>query len=266
MIEFFQVILPLLVGISLGLIGGGGTVLAVPILIYIFQQEPKSAIGMSLGIVSLVSLTGSYSHWKKGNVRLGKAAIFTPFAMIGATLGAKISHLPIISSKVQLILFGITVLISSVFMIQRKPTDEFLDEAEDSPTNEVEISGHFIIPWTTLASLAIQGLFVGILTGLVGVGGGFLIVPALLFVGKLPIKEAIGTSLVIIFFNSMSGFLGYVGKVEMDWGIMAGFLGLSLIGVFLGVHYGEKVPKQNLQKIFGVFLFIMGIWLVYSQI
>lgn len=269
MLDVLQIILPILVGGSLGLIGGGGTVLAVPILIYAFSQDPKSAIGMSLGIVSIVSVMGSYSHWKKGNVKLENAAFFTPFAMLGAFLGAKLANLPAITGEFQMILFGSTVLISSILMIFKKskePTEEPFSEMEENKNIASHLKNKLIIEWKTVLFLAIQGLMVGILTGLVGVGGGFLIVPALVFVGKVPIREAIGTSLVIIFFNSMSGFLGYLGKVPMDWMIMGKFLLLAIIGVLIGVRFGEKVPRKMLQKIFGIFLFFMGVWLIYNQL
>lgn len=267
-----QILLPLLVGASLGLIGGGGTVLAVPLLIYIFHIEPKSAIGMSLGIVSLVSLAGSFSHWKRGNVRLENAAFFTPFAMLGAFLGAKIATLPWLTSSVQMILFGGTVVVASFLMIFRKSPTTATPEPTHDTTGESpntyprpSLQGQLTIAWKTVFLLAIQGMVVGLLTGLVGVGGGFLIVPALVFIAHLSIREAIGTSLVVIFFNSMSGFLGYLGKVAMDWVIMAQFLGLSLAGVYGGVRFGDRVPKKNLQKIFGIFLLIMGTWILYRQ-
>ncbi|MCC5816606.1 MAG: sulfite exporter TauE/SafE family protein [Leptospira sp.] len=269
LIEIFQIILPLIVGISLGLIGGGGTVIAVPILIYIFHEDPKSAIAMSLGIVSVVSLLGSYSHWKKGNVRLENAAFFTPFAMLGAFIGAKIAHLESITGNIQMLIFGTTVLASSFLMVFKKSPD-FPESIGESPKEDISInnflSQNINIQWKTILILAVQGIFVGILTGLVGVGGGFLIVPALVFVGKLPIREAIGTSLVIIFFNSLSGFIGYLGKVPINWLIMLQFVALSTAGVILGVKFADRVPRKFLQKIFGVFLFGMGIWLIYSQI
>lgn len=269
--SLLEILLPFFVGGSLGLIGGGGTVLAVPILIYTFNQDPKSAIGMSLGIVSIVSLLGSYSHFKRGNVKLENAAFFTPFAMLGAFIGAKLATLPIITGNFQMFLFGGTVMLASLLMIFKKSQeiDEEISNNNDS-NRKMNLRSRFkqklVIEWKTILLLGIQGFFVGILTGLVGVGGGFLIVPALVFVGKLPIREAIGTSLVIIFFNSMSGFIGYVGKVPMEWLIMLKFLVLSVIGVWIGVFFGEKVPKKNLQKIFGVFLFFMGMWLIYNQI
>jgi uncharacterized protein len=268
LIEIFQIVLPLIVGISLGLIGGGGTVIAVPILIYIFHEDPKSAIAMSLGIVSVVSLMGSYSHWKKGNVRLENAAFFTPFAMLGAFIGAKIAHLESITGNIQMVIFGTTVLASSFLMIFKKSPDfpDTIKEITKEDQTSNFLNQNINIQWKTILILAVQGIFVGVLTGLVGVGGGFLIVPALVFVGKLPIREAIGTSLVIIFFNSLSGFIGYLGKVPINWMIMLQFVILSTMGVVVGVKFADKVPRKFLQKIFGIFLFGMGIWLIYNQI
>ncbi|NCN09852.1 MAG: sulfite exporter TauE/SafE family protein [Leptospira sp.] len=285
--SIIQLLLPVIVGISLGLIGGGGTALAVPVLVYFFEQDPKSAIGMSLGIVCVVSLVGSLSHLKKHNVRLESAAFFTPFAMLGAFIGAKIATLPIITSFVQLVLFSITILFASSIMILRNSETPAMEvelnpntsqfDKEDNLTNAKEMGegvidakplfeSHFQISFRDLSQYASTGLFVGILTGLVGVGGGFLIVPTLVYLAKIPIRQAIGTSLVVIFFNSFSGFLGYLGKVEMDWLVMAIFIGLALIGVVLGSHFSNRMPKKFLQKIFGIFLFLVGIWILSQEL
>lgn len=262
-----KILLPFLVGLSLGLIGGGGTILAVPIFIYAFKVDPKSAIGMSLGVVSLVSLLGSYSHWKKGNIRLENAAFFTPFAMLGAFIGAKIANLPQVSGKLQITIFGIVVLISSTLMVFKKDTEA--QKEDTKATKELEkakFSEYLIVEWRVLFFMSLLGFLVGLLTGFVGVGGGFLIVPALVIVGKLSIHHAVGTSLIIIFFNSMSGFLGYIGKVKMDWSTMLFFLILSILGVFIGSQFTNKIEKSLLQKFFGVFLFLMGIYLIFDQI
>jgi len=262
--EILQFLLPFLTGGSLGLIGGGGTILAVPILIYIFHQDPKTAIGMGLGIVSILSLAGSYSHWKKGNIRLERAAFFTPFAMLGAFIGAKIANLPQITGRFQMILFGIIVVVSSSLMIFKNNSESTEERFEDR--KQVFYKANLVIAWKTVALLGLQGGLVGILTGLVGVGGGFLIVPALVVFGKTPIRIAIGTSLVIIFFNSMSGFLGYLGKVPMDWKIAIRFLVFAVPGVFLGASLAQRVSKQRLQKLFGIFLVLMGIWILSTQL
>jgi uncharacterized membrane protein YfcA len=256
-VTILQFILPILVGVSLGLVGGGGTILAVPILIYIFHQEPKSAIGMSLGIVSLVSLGGSITHWKKGNIRLENAAFFAPFAMLGAFIGAKLAGLPFITSYIQLVLFSCTVLVSSLAMILFNPKEKVVNH---KTIDQIQIT------WIELINFAIVGILVGLLTGLVGVGGGFLIVPALIYLARIPIHQAIGTSLVVIFFNSISGFLGYLGKVKMDWIIMLSFFLLSSAGVVVGSHLTQYIPKKYLQKFFGIFLFLMGAWILWQEI
>ena len=293
--SLFQIILPIIVGISLGLIGGGGTALAVPVLVYFFDQDPKSAIGMSLGIVCIVSLAGSISHWRQHNVRLESAAFFTPFTMLGAFIGAKVATLPFITSSVQLFLFSITILSASLVMIFKKSKEEILalnssldetDAVQDShphPNSNTHTHSHpnsnpnpnpnsnsdqqnISISVQMLFTFATLGLFVGILTGLVGVGGGFLIVPTLVYLGKIPIRQAIGTSLVVIFFNSFSGFLGYLGKVEMDWFVIILFTLLSLVGVVIGSHFSNRMPKKFLQKIFGIFLFGVGLWILWKEL
>jgi uncharacterized membrane protein YfcA len=234
------------IGLSLGLIGGGGSVLALPILVYVMGVPPKSAIAMTLVIVGTVSILGLIPHWRAKNVRFKTALIFGSTTMVGSFLGAKIATLPIITDTVQMTLFAVTMLLAAVFMIRRssKPV-----------ASEEDLAGYpqpvckYCWLW-----LMTEGLGVGVLTGLVGVGGGFAIVPALVLLGKVPMKKAIGTSLLIIIFNSITGFLGYLGNVSLDWNLMFSFIIAASLGTVPGAYFAQYVPAHKLQKTFGYFL------------
>jgi len=225
-------ILAACIGISLGLIGGGGSVLAVPILVYIMGVSPKPAIAMTLFIVGFVSLIGVIPHWKKGNVNLKTAFMFGTATMLGAYVGAKIANLPFITGTIQMILFAFMMLVAAGFMIYKSSKS-----TAQPANNELDLN---LYPqpvckycWLWMMS---EGLGVGVLTGLVGVGGGFAIAPALVLLGNTPIKEAIGTSLLIITLNSVAGFLGYLGSVPLNWNLMATFTVAASLGTFGGAY------------------------------
>jgi uncharacterized protein len=233
------------IGLSLGLIGGGGSVLALPILVYVMGVPPKSAIAMTLVIVGTVSILGIIPHWRAKNIRFKTAFIFGSTTMVGAFLGAKIATLSVITDSVQITLFAVMMLLAAVFMILRS----------SQPVTEVDLA---LYPqpvckycWLWLMT---EGLGVGILTGLVGVGGGFAIVPALVLLGKVPMKKAIGTSLLIIICNSITGFLGYAGQVPLDKNLMFSFIIAASLGTIPGAYFAQYVPAQKLQKTFGYFL------------
>ncbi|MDB9447232.1 sulfite exporter TauE/SafE family protein [Anabaena sp. CS-542/02] len=235
------------IGISLGLIGGGGSVLALPTLVYVMGIEPKSAVAMTLVIVGTVSLIGVIPHWKQGHVNLKTAFIFGSATMLGAFAGAKIANLPFITGSLQMLLFAVMMLLASGLMIRR---------GAKSTAKQPDISEIYTKPickycWLWLVS---EGLGVGILTGLVGVGGGFAIIPALVILGNIPMKQAIGTSLVIIAANAVSGFLGYWGEVSLDWNIITSFIIAASIGTVLGAYLSQYVDGKKLQKYFGYFL------------
>jgi len=234
------------IGISLGLIGGGGSVLALPILVYVMGIPPKSAIAMTLVIVGTVSLLGVIPHWRAKNVNFKTALIFGSATMLGAFFGAKIATLPVVSETFQMLLFAVMMLLAAVFMIRRSSQPVTAD-------NSLILYPSPICKYCWLW-LMTEGLGVGVLTGLVGVGGGFAIVPALVLLGKVPMKQAIGTSLLIIVFNSVAGFLGYVGHVSLNWNLMLSFIVAASAGTILGAYMAEFVPANKLQKSFGYFL------------
>ena len=234
-----------LIGLSLGLLGGGGSILTVPILVYVLKMDPKVSIALSLAIVGTTSLFGVIRHYKNNNVNFKIALIFAPVAMIGTFMGAKISQM--ISGQTQLILFAVIMLLASIFMLKgRKDTDK----------KEVQLN--YIL-------ISVVAVAVGILTGVVGVGGGFLIVPALVLLAGASMKESVGTSLFIISLNSFSGFSGYIGLVEIPWIFLLKFTSFSVVGIFVGASLVKFISQNSLKKAFAVFLIIMGIFILYKN-
>jgi len=212
-------LLAVLIGLSLGLIGGGGSILAVPIFVYVFGFAPKEAIAMSLAVVGVASLVGAFRHGRAGNVNLRIALIFGGIAMAGTYLGARLAVF--ISGTAQLTLFALVMIASAASMFRAAASAERTGEPGERPPLYLPI-------------VALAGIAVGMLTGLVGVGGGFLIVPALVLLAGIPMKEAIGTSLLVISLNSAAGFLGYLGQVPIAWGFMLTFTVVAVAGIFLG--------------------------------
>ncbi len=248
------------IGLSLGLIGGGGSILAVPILIYVMGVAPKAAIAMSLIIVGLVSLIGAISHWRQGNVNLKTAAIFAPAAMIGAYLGARLAGVPFITETFQLICFGLVMVIASVLMIRKGGKSSKKQEAFSA--KKFDLSSHH---QSHCLAIPLEGLGVGILTGFVGVGGGFAIIPALVLLGGIPMKEAIGTSLLIIAFKSATGFLGYLSQVELDWNLVISFTIAASIGTLAGAYLTRFIDAKNLQQGFGYFVLAVAMFVLIKR-
>lgn len=241
-----------IVGFSLGLLGGGGSILTVPILVYVINLSPKLAIALSLAIVGISGIAGVLGHLKNKNLLFNVAAIFGVFAAIGTVGGTKIAAL--ISGKIQLILFAVTMLVASILMIKGRK-----EESTEKPF-KLELNPKKLI------LITLQALFVGVLTGIVGVGGGFMIVPALVLLMNVPMKKAVGTSLLIITANSLIGFYSYLQVIEVPWEFLLKFSGFSVIGIFLGTAISSKVPQKNLKKGFGYFLIIMGIFVLIKNI
>lgn len=250
-------ILAIGIGLSLGLIGGGGSILAVPILIYILDIEPKAAIAMSLVIVGTVSLIGIIPHWRQGHVNIKTAAIFTPVAMVGAFFGARLASLSWITGTIQLICFGIVMVLASVLMIR--------DPGIKPPPRKTGRSLAQYPPNRHWLTLPLEGLGVGILTGFVGVGGGFAIIPALVLFGDIPIKEAIGTSLLIIAFKSATGFIGYLNQVALDWMLIATFTLAASLGTVIGASLTRLFEAKQLQKGFGYFVLVVAVFVLAKQ-
>lgn len=256
-------VLAALVGISLGLIGGGGSILATPILIYVMGVPPQSAIAMSLIIVGAVSLVGIIPHWRQGNIDFKTAALFAPAAMVGAYLGARIATLPIVTPTFQLISFAVMMLVASFFMIRKSSRSIQSSPEEKLKPSSTESSDHAGIPrWLAIPS---EGLGVGLLTGFVGIGGGFMVIPALVLLGGMPMKQAVGTSLVIIALKSVTGFAGYLGRVPVDVPLMVTFTIVASIGMILGAYLTKFIEAKQLEKGFGYFVIAVAIFILIKR-
>jgi uncharacterized protein len=249
-------VLATLVGLSLGLMGGGGSIMTVPIFVYVLGYDPKLAIAMSLPVVGVTSLVGAVGHWKAGNVNLKAAVTFGAIAMAGAFGGARLARL--LNGEVQLSLLAIVMLLASVLMFR---------SARRAPS-AVPSTGDVIGDTTRTMPLALLlpvALSVGVLTGLVGIGGGFLVVPALVLLARAPMKQAVGTSLLVIAMNSASGFAGYLGHVTVPWAFMAGFTACAVAGILAGAYLVRFIAQQLLKQAFAVFLIVMGSFILYRN-
>jgi len=240
-----------LIGAALGLLGGGGSVLTVPIFVYILGFEPKAAIAMSLAVVSVTSAFGTTGHWRAGNVNVHIALVFGGVAMVGTLVGVRLSRF--VPGPTQLVIFGAVMLAAAVFMLRgRPPCEEIMGECVASPV----VSPVKVVP---------GGLLVGVLTGMVGVGGGFLIVPVLVLM-RVSLREAVGTSLLIITGTCVVGFLGYLGHVRLDWGAMAIVAAGTLPGIALGGYLHQFVPQSILRRGFAAFLVIMAAFIFFETL
>jgi uncharacterized membrane protein YfcA len=246
-------LLAALMGLSLGFLGGGGSILAVPILNYVVGFGAKEAIASSLAVVGLTSLFGAIGHWRAGNVNLRVALVFGTVAMAGTSLGARLAVF--FSGAAQLALFGVVMLLASYFMFRENDPDPTEEKSDGSSSNK-----HM-----SYALIVVEGLAVGVLTGLVGVGGGFLIVPALVVLGNVAMKEAVGTSLLVIAMKSASGFAGYLGQVEIRWEYLALFTAMAIAGGLGGTYLVRYMPQGALKKAFAVFLVVMGVFILYQN-
>jgi uncharacterized protein len=247
-------VLALIVGFVLGLLGGGGSVLTVPILIYVLGVPVKPAIAASLCVVGLVAFIGFLTHARQGTVAKRVALIFGPFAVAAAYGGARVAkHVP---GEVQLVLFALVSLAGSIMMFRGTFRKARVEEPV-AYTREIDAA--------TFLLLALEGAGVGFITGLIGIGGGFLIVPALVFVAKIPMRLAIGTSLLIITMNALSGFAGYAGIVPIDWNLVGWFTAVAAVGSITGTLMSKRVPQRRLKQVFGVLLIGVSLYVLYRR-
>lgn len=243
--SLLAVALGFLVGLSLGLLGGGGSILTVPILVYVLGFEAKAAIAGSLAVVGLVSLVGAWRHARAGQVEVKTALVFGAVAMLGAYGGARAARL--VSGEAQLVVFAGVMLVVAAFMLWGRPPAD--DRGRARP-----------------GVLALVALGVGGLTGLVGIGGGFLIVPALVLLLDVPMKRAVGTSLLVIFMNAAAGLSGYLGQVAIPWGILAAFGLCAVAGIVAGSHLVHYVSSRALRRAFAFFLATVALWMLFRNL
>lgn len=246
--SLLAVALGFLVGLSLGLLGGGGSILTVPILVYVLGFDAKAAIAGSLAVVGSVSLVGAWRHARAGQVETRTALLFGAVAMVGAYGGARAARF--VSGEAQLVVFAGVMLVVWAFMLRGRPGS---DESDDRGRAHAGI-------------VALVALGVGGLTGLVGIGGGFLIVPALVLFLDVPMKRAVGTSLLVIVMNAAAGFSGYVGQVAIPWGVLAAFGLCAVGGIVAGSHLVHYVSSRALRRGFAVFLVAVALWMLFRNV
>ena len=255
----------ILIGLSLGLIGGGGSILTVPVLVYLFGIDPILGTAYSLFIVGVTSVIGSISYSRHSLVDVRTAIIFGLPSIVAVFLTRaylvpaipqevlRLGDLIIDRGMMLMLLFAILMLVASIGMI--RPTTK-------SPKSPQSALTHRKYPYILIL---IEGLVVGSLTGLVGAGGGFLIIPALVILGRLPMKQAIGTSLVIISAKSLLGFLDESGLRDLDWGFLLSVTAFAILGIFLGMKLSHRIDGARLKPAFGWFVFVMGIYIILKE-
>lgn len=247
---------------TLGLLGGGGSILTVPVLVYLLDIDPVAATGYSLFIVGLTALVGAGGYFKQGFVDLKTALVFGASSIVAVYFARKVL-VPAIPEEIFQIgdfiltrnmgimaLFAVMMVAASYSMIRGR-----------SESSKAVVGIKYNYPL-----LLIEGLIIGVLVGMVGAGGGFLIIPALVILSNLPMKSAIGTSLTIIAVNSLIGFLGDVQNQAIDWKFLLIFSGLSVVGIFIGTKLSSFVPGDKLKPAFGWFVLIMGIYILGKEL
>jgi uncharacterized membrane protein YfcA len=235
------IVLAVFVGISLGLLGGGGSILTVPLLAYVAGMEAKQAIATSLLVVGTTSAVGAISHARAGRVQWRTALLFGATAMAGAYAGGHLAKF--IPGTVLLIGFAVMMVATAIAMLRGRK-----GAAAARPLSDK-------LP---VAKIVAEGIVVGLVTGMVGAGGGFLVVPALVLLGGLSMPIAVGTSLVVIAMKSFAGLAGYLSVVQINWGVAAMVTGAAVLGGLIGARFAGAVNPDILRKGFGWFVLIMA--------
>tara|TARA_R110002072_G_scaffold287464_2_gene453089 strand:+ start:5540 stop:6343 length:804 start_codon:yes stop_codon:yes gene_type:complete len=260
-IEILGYLSALVIGIVLGLIGGGGSILTVPVFVYLFAVNPVTATAYSLFVVGLTALVGAFQNIRKGLVDFKTAIVFAIPSFIAVYLTRRflMPSIPdnlltygdfILTKNIAImVFFAIIMLLASWSMLRNK-------RPEPEPGTTIVYNYPLII---------VEGFVIGILTGLVGAGGGFLIIPALVLLAKLPMKTAVATSLLIIAVKSLIGFIGDIETMELDWNFLMVFSLLSIIGIFAGVKLNQLIDGKKLKKAFGWFVFLMAIYILLKE-
>jgi uncharacterized membrane protein YfcA len=261
--EVIGYISAILIGVLLGVIGGGGSILTVPVLVYLFGILPITATAYSLFIVGVTSIVGSITYFKKGLVNIKTAVVFGIPSIISVFLTRKyvLTAIPdhigqlgdfmLTKDILLMLIFAVLMLVSSFSMLSKDKGEAKTETA----------SQQFNYP-----IILLEGTLVGLLTGLVGAGGGFLIIPALVLLSKLPMKEAVGTSLVIIAAKSLIGLSGEIGHVGLNWQFLLIISSLSILGIFLGMYLSKFVNSKQLKPGFAVFVLLMAVYILVKEI
>ena len=260
--QIFGYIGALCIGIILGLIGGGGSILTVPILVYLLYLNPITATAYSLFVVGVSALVGAIRNIRKGLVDFRTAIVFAIPALLAvyATRKYVVPNIPeelftigdftVTKDLGIMAFFAIIMLLTSYSMIRTRHTK--------TPQEEVAIRYNYPV-------IFIEGIVIGALTGIVGAGGGFLIIPALVLLAKLPMKKAIATSLLIIAIKSLIGFIGDVENLTINWTFLLSFTSISIVGIFIGMWFTNFINGEKLKKGFGWFVLVMGIFIIIKE-
>lgn len=260
--EIAGYIASLFIGVSLGLIGGGGSILTVPVLVYLFGISPTLGISYSLFVVGFTSLVGASNNYRKGLVNFKTALLFGASSITTVFITRKfiIPHVPNVFFTIGsfqvthaffvMVVFAVLMLAASISMIRNKKVS-----ANENSTSKKK-----------RALLLFYGILIGLVTGFLGAGGGFLLIPALVILMKLPMKEAIGTSLLIVSLNSLIGFVGDIGRHPIDWKFLFIITTIAIAGVFAGGFFNQKVNAEKLKKGFGWFVLVMGVYILVKEI
>ena len=252
------------IGISLGLIGGGGSILTVPILVYLFGVDPVLATGYSLFVVGLTSGIGTFSYFKKGQINLKTALVFGLPSLAAVYISRAyivpaipneiltIGHWVLLKGQFLMLAFALLMLAASTRMIKRD---------NNSPDKDDQLVGQLNYPL-----IVFSGFLEGSLTGLVGAGGGFLIIPVLVLLCKLPMKVAVGTSLLIISVKSLIGFTGNLGQYSMDWMLLLKVSAFAIAGIIIGTSLSKKIEGNKLKPAFGWFVLVMAIYILVREL
>jgi uncharacterized protein len=242
--------LSVLIGISLGLLGGGGSILTVPILVYVAGLPAKEAVAASLFVVGVTSLAGMVSHARAGRVRWRTGLVFGAAGMAGAFAGGLVGGR--VPGSWLLIAFALVMIATSLAMLRGRRTSPGADAAH--APGELPV-----------LRVVVDGAVVGLVTGIVGAGGGFLVVPALALLGGLPMSVAVGTSLLVIAMKSFAGLAGYLTSVQLDWSLLLAVTAAAVVGSVAGGRLVGLVPETALRKTFGWFVLVMGGFVLAQQ-
>ncbi|OIN58320.1 sulfite exporter TauE/SafE family protein [Arsenicibacter rosenii] len=252
----------ILIGVSLGLIGGGGSILTLPVLVYLLGINPVISTAYSLFVVGTTSLVGSVNYMRKQQVNYKAAMVFSIPSFLAVFLTRKyvVPAIPdpvfssgafVLSKSVTIMMFFALIMLAASFSMIR-------DKKGETTITEGPI--RFNLPL-----IALEGALVGTLTGFVGAGGGFLIIPALVLLARLPMKMAVGTSLLIIAAKSLIGFLGDLSNMAVDWTFLLEFTALSVVGIFVGSYLSRFIAGEKLKRAFGWFVLVMGIYILVKE-
>jgi uncharacterized membrane protein YfcA len=259
--EVVGYIAAILIGISLGLMGGGGSILTVPVMVYLMHINPVLATTYSLFVVGSCSLVGGLRAYGKGLIDLAAVLYFGLPSLVAVFLvrlfilpaipdTIAIGHIETSKGVLLMLLFALLMLIAAISMINSGKKD-----VEGSPDGKSRKAG-----------LLVQGILVGAVTGLLGAGGGFLIIPALVLFSRLPMKTAIGSSLTIMAFSSLVGFFSTLSHYTINWWQLLTFTAIAVLGIFIGTVLSDKLPGSSLKKAFGWFVLAIGLYIIVKEL